>query len=104
VLLHSQVWDQPSDRGDGGRASSGVVLFISSPIVIFSAIARISPNRANAPLMHVLVSMKSAADVSPADEGRVAREHAMSAPIGGACGDGNGRSKSMISSRSINHD
>jgi hypothetical protein len=54
--------------------------------------------------MHVLVLMKSAADVSPADEGRVAREHAVLAPVDGACGDGNGRSKSMISSCLINHD
>jgi hypothetical protein len=37
--------------------------------------------------------MKSAADVSPADEGRAAWEHAMSAPVGGARGDGDGRSK-----------
>jgi hypothetical protein len=37
--------------------------------------------------------MKSAADVSPANEGRVAREHAMSAPVGDARGDGDSRSK-----------
>jgi hypothetical protein len=37
--------------------------------------------------------MKSVANVSPADEGRAARKHAMSAPVGGARGDGNSRSK-----------
>jgi hypothetical protein len=93
VLLHSQVWDPPSDRGDVGRTSSGVLLFVFSVVAIFFAIARVSPNRANALSMHVLMSMKSAADVSPADEGKVAREHAMSSPVGGTCGDGDDRSK-----------
>jgi hypothetical protein len=34
--------------------------------------------------------------VSPADEGRAAREHAMSTPVGGGRGDGDGRSKYVV--------
>jgi hypothetical protein len=53
VLLHSHVWDPPSDCGDNGRTSGEAILFVSSVAAIF-AIARISPNRANAPSMQVL--------------------------------------------------
>jgi hypothetical protein len=47
VLLHSHVWDPPSDCGDAGRTSGEAILFVSLVAAIF-AIARISPNRANA--------------------------------------------------------
>jgi hypothetical protein len=43
--------------------------------------------------MHVLMSMKSVADVSLVDEGKAAREHAMSALVGSARGDGDDKSK-----------
>jgi hypothetical protein len=39
------------------------------------------------------MSMKSATDVLTADEGRVVRGHAMSAPVGGTRGDGDDRNK-----------
>jgi hypothetical protein len=60
---------------------------------IVFAITCISLNRANAPSMQVLMSKKFATNVLLADEGRVVWEHAMSAPVGGAHGDGDDRSK-----------
>jgi hypothetical protein len=89
VLLHSHVWDPPSDR----KRTSGRVLLFVSATAIFFVTARISPNRANTLSMQVLMSMKSTTDVSPADEGRAVREHAMSTPVGGTRGDGNNKSK-----------
>jgi hypothetical protein len=93
VMFHSQVWDPPSDHGDSSQTSGGVVLSVSSTVAIFFAIAHISPDRDNAPSMQALMSINSAADVPPADEGGAAREHTMSTPVGGARGDGDGRSK-----------
>jgi hypothetical protein len=65
-----------SEHADYGKAYGRAALFASSAAAIFSTIACISPHKANAPSMQVLMSMD---------------EHAMVAPAGSANVDGDDR-------------
>jgi hypothetical protein len=84
---------RPSEHGDDGRTTSSAALFTSTDVTIFSTITFVSANTTNTRSMVVFMSMKSTTDMSSADEDMTARQNAMSAPIGGACKDGDGRSK-----------